>query len=1149
MQAMLTIRRQLYLLIILSFMLSLMGCNNRPAPEGELKGRILLWHGWPKRETAALSELLDQFRAIHPEVLIIETAVPAEALRSQFEQRAALGLEPDILIGPSDWVRPLSEAGLIRDLTNQPGLETYLYRAPALETLRYQGKLYGLPLALDTTALYYNTSLVTEPAETLDEWLNQARDGLPIALNTQFEAAFWGIQAFGGQLWDDSQQQVVLNQGGFANWLGWLKIAQDEPNIFLDSDDTVLYDLFKRGEVAYYVGSSAALPALQAALGQNKVGVAPLPSGPNGPSGPFLRTEAMFFNNVSSDEQFQLTLQLAQFLSRTEQQRELARRIGKLPVNPQVRLDERVYPALAGFLAQTRTAIPRPNLPAMDKIAILGNDAYIQALAGVVAVQEVANRVTQELNGTAADKQTAAPTACPTTLRGGIRIAHSWHGAAATTLNEIRQTFGRLCPEIFISLSAYDTPAQLLAQYQTQAAKGGGADLIIGSASWIKPLQTGSDKPLLKALDAKLLQPYVPVGQNAVRYQNGVYGLPVSLNLLGLYYRGDQVTEPPHDLADLLSQTNVKHSLAMPLDFYYGFWGLQAFGGLTFNKTNYHPTLNPTPFAAWLTWLEEAQNRPGIILNADPAVMQARFVAGEATYFVGEATALSDLEAALGQNLRVAPLPTGSNANTAPIVKVEALMVNGRAKQNRIELATEFAKYFTSSDNQLKLMRQANLVPANVNVNLKDNRQFVLGTFFEMAKTPVALPYNEEVAQVFKLGDPLYEEVLDRKPEVMEIVTDYIKLLEETLKFAVTSAPAPRVAEVCNQTAQVTLWHDWSGQAETTLNELLTEFKQICPNVEVTPRYITTDKLLAELTTTQTMPDLFLAPHELLGSLQQRKLIQAITSFVDLARSRVRYLPQTVEALQQGQQLYGLPQTIELPTLYYRPEARLTPPKLLTDLVTRSIAMPADFYSSSWGVTAFGQPFTVTNGVAKVNSTAWVNWLAWSQANQTISMSLQATRLFTTQQISYVVASSNLLPSLQRDLAPQKVALAPLPSGVTTPTRPLMRVTGWFFPAANTPQQTQIALKLAQFMTNESSQSRLMNEANVIPTNITVSPSQTSPMSSLVAQAKQGVIWPTNITPEVVVLGNIMYQQIWQRKLTPTIALKNWLEASTLGHK
>ena len=386
---------------------------------------------------------------------------------------------------------------------------------------------------------------------------------------------FGGIQAFGGRLLDE-EGRVVLNQGGFANWLGWLKSAQTEPNIILDNNEETLYTLFTSGEAAYYIGRSDVLTDLTAALGEDEIGVVPLPAGPNGLSGPLLRTEALMLNRWSSTTQTELALSLAKFLTNVEQQTRLAREINRTPSNDQVRIDTRLNPSVAGFLAQAKTAIPVPNLAQIETLQQEGDETYIQALSGVVNLQAAASELTHLINdarGLEAVDVSQQAGQCPTQLGGLIEVWHAWEEAEAMALTSITDNFMTLCPNITILLSRFETD-QILENYQTIAIQGRGPTLLIGPNHWLVAL---ANKGLISNIDGllepELLQRYLPTAKGTMQYQGQNYGLPLSISLMALYYKTDLVSDPARVVDDFLTQAAPDQQIALPVDAEQSTWG------------------------------------------------------------------------------------------------------------------------------------------------------------------------------------------------------------------------------------------------------------------------------------------------------------------------------------------------------------------------------------------------------------------------------------------------------------------------------------------------------------------------------------------------------------------------------------------------
>lgn len=410
------------------------GCTaTNVQPSATLQGRVLLWHAWTGEEATALATVLSRFQEIHPAAVVKEQAfaTPAELL-TQFRIAADAGLGPDLILAPSQWLRPLREAALIDAVTVTVDAATVERYWPAATTaLRDQGDLYGLPVALETMVLYYDRRQVEQPPATLAELLAAAAEGQLVEMGTSFFDAFWGVAAFGGRLLD-REQQVILDRGGFAEWLAWLKTARATPGMILETNRTSLLNRFVEGNIAYYVGSSSEYSTILVGrtdettgiVRMDEIGVAPLPTGPKGNAAPFLQVQAFLFSTVSSNNQRRLALEVAYFVTNAEQQTTLMRAARLIPANRRVRVNARLEPVSATFVTQAAAALSLPNVAQIDEIFRLGNDAYAQVLEGVLDPVTAAANLSAAINdaggvtvvdpgGMACPAQTQLTAACP----------------------------------------------------------------------------------------------------------------------------------------------------------------------------------------------------------------------------------------------------------------------------------------------------------------------------------------------------------------------------------------------------------------------------------------------------------------------------------------------------------------------------------------------------------------------------------------------------------------------------------------------------------------------------------------------------------------------------------------------------------------
>jgi arabinogalactan oligomer/maltooligosaccharide transport system substrate-binding protein len=382
------LRRRLRIAWLLFSLFLIVSCQ-ATSPEDELNGRITLWHSWSEEDAVVLEEALAQFEEIHPEVRIVPVALPEDQILGEFNRSGNDGTGPALLIGDDSWIGDLVDAGLIRPFIPD-GDTLSLFNSRNRALTQNQGQIFGVPLFLEPNALYYNKSLVTEPPETMDELLQDAKAGNQVAFVPRFEEAYGGIQAFGEGLFDD-QGNFTLDESGFTEWLIWLNEAQLAPGVILNVDDASLLDLFTSGQVAYYVGGPEKQALIMAGIDEEnpfEVGVVPLPEGPHGTAGPLLPAETILLYAFTSPEQTRIANALAVFLVNQQQSIRFMRELDRVPANPTVRVDQRIYPIVNGFAQQATTASVIPNEIASDLLVSAGDRAYASALSGTLSPEE-----------------------------------------------------------------------------------------------------------------------------------------------------------------------------------------------------------------------------------------------------------------------------------------------------------------------------------------------------------------------------------------------------------------------------------------------------------------------------------------------------------------------------------------------------------------------------------------------------------------------------------------------------------------------------------------------------------------------------------------------------------------------------------------
>ncbi len=364
-----------------------------PTPTPDIAaGRVVLWHSYAGPDADALGEILAEIRRTYPDLVVETLFVAYDDLPQAYADAVLAGGGPDLVAAPAWWLTQMVDAGVVQalDALVVPELADEYFPA-ALEALRRNNALYGLPVTYELVSLFANQALTgtasppATTAELLARGQEDPRQGTGIYANL-FHLA-WGLPAYGATLLD-GDGVAVLDQGeGAAGFLGWLETLDNEAGAYVEQDYGMLLDRFKKGEFAYFIDGPWAINELRGVLGDSLT-VMPLPAGPAAPAQPWLSADAMLINPAKSADQQQRALLVAQKLTDGAAGAAWAGTAQRLSANrnaPAVG-----DPLLKGFAVQAESAQPIPHAPEMDQVWGYAGDMLIKVLNDVMTPAEAA---------------------------------------------------------------------------------------------------------------------------------------------------------------------------------------------------------------------------------------------------------------------------------------------------------------------------------------------------------------------------------------------------------------------------------------------------------------------------------------------------------------------------------------------------------------------------------------------------------------------------------------------------------------------------------------------------------------------------------------------------------------------------------------
>lgn len=323
-----------------------------------------------------------------------QTGIAVEFVEiGMLDQRQKLALDgpagkgPDVFTTPHDLVGQMAIMGLMEPLVVADDVLDQFTPA-SIQALSFDGDLYGLPWATESTALYYNKDIFPEIPETFEELVAMAKAvtsgdqyGLLFDIGDfYFSHAFFvgkGGYVFapleGGGL---NPSDVGLAKHGGIAALDFLKSLVTDGIIPIGTNTGIAQSLFLEGKVGAIISGPwyLAEPRALEAEGKLNFGVAPLPPFASGvrPS-PFSGVKGFY---ISSYSQYPAEAQqLIEFLTGRDGGFLIYKEKAQIPTRYDImemkefQEDDDVY----NFALQGGYATPMPNIPEMQ--AVWGNIA------------------------------------------------------------------------------------------------------------------------------------------------------------------------------------------------------------------------------------------------------------------------------------------------------------------------------------------------------------------------------------------------------------------------------------------------------------------------------------------------------------------------------------------------------------------------------------------------------------------------------------------------------------------------------------------------------------------------------------------------------------------------------------------------------
>ncbi|MBA4343850.1 MAG: maltose/maltodextrin ABC transporter substrate-binding protein MalE [Methylibium sp.] len=366
--------------------------------------KLLVWINGDKAYNG-LQKVGDAFEKLSGVRVVVEHPVDAT---DKFQQATGAGKGPDIFCWPHDRVGEWAKSGLLTPLRPSKKLLAE-NEVTAWQALSYQGRIWGYPIAIETTGLIYNKALVDKPPASFDELLQldkklaaQGKRAILWDYNKSFFS--WPLLAgAGGQIFGRNAQgdfdpaQVGVNNAGALAGAEMIQRLLRDGHMPKGARYAEMESAFARGEVAMMISGPWAWDNARRA--KIDFGVAPIPAVlPGKPSKPFVGVLGCMIAAPSKNKDIAREF-LEQHLLRPEALKVLDADVPiGVPANKAFYAELAVNPLIKASMENARLGEPIPNIPEVGRFWT-AMDAALEAITNGLQSPKDA------LNGAAARMQ------------------------------------------------------------------------------------------------------------------------------------------------------------------------------------------------------------------------------------------------------------------------------------------------------------------------------------------------------------------------------------------------------------------------------------------------------------------------------------------------------------------------------------------------------------------------------------------------------------------------------------------------------------------------------------------------------------------------------------------------------------------------
>ncbi len=418
------VKRHISIICFLAFVLVLAACGPKESSESganekETTGtkELIVWEDIEKAE--GIKDAVAKFEKEHDvTVKVVEKAYAQQIEDLRLDGPAGTG--PDVLTMAGDQIGTAVTEGLIKELKVDEGVQA-IYTESALQSQMVEGKIYGLPKAVETTLLYYNKDIISEDElpKTLDEWYEKSKELTKdgnygfLALFDQIYYAQSILGGYGGYIFGTDgngiydSTDVGLNNEGAIEGAEYIQKFYKEglfpAGIIGEQGINVLESLFTEGKAAAIISGPWNLEPFKKA-GVN-YGVTKLPELSNGENmSAFVGVKS--YNVSAYSKNAELAEKFVEFITNEENSKTRYEVTQEVPAvkalaeDPVVKESE----AAQAVAEQSQFSELTPNIPEMNEVWTPADSALQTIATGKAEPKDALDQAVETIKGQIAAK-------------------------------------------------------------------------------------------------------------------------------------------------------------------------------------------------------------------------------------------------------------------------------------------------------------------------------------------------------------------------------------------------------------------------------------------------------------------------------------------------------------------------------------------------------------------------------------------------------------------------------------------------------------------------------------------------------------------------------------------------------------------------